>query len=318
MKLTPILILILIIGVVSISGCISIVEPENDTQSINNNQTNPNQNNQTNIHVQNINKSGNIIITTPDNATKTKNKIKDVKNQTTQTPKISKEDIEKEVVRIMKLNEKHLNFTANATLTNKDDGTPYYIVDVYDDYGWFGYFEIDANNGPKGNDKDGYSFDGGAVRGETGDEPTPIDGVMPKLSYNDARKVMDKELENNYSLHDQEYEIKGFLKDNLPYYNITIEEIGEDNTQKTIGTAILDANTGEIISINLKNDDVKKNTTQKVYSVDEAGAYVDITYKGKKVSVRENYPYYSPQNDKIYYSQQEEAEDLIKLVEDMA
>ena len=58
---------------------------------------------------------------------------------------------------------------------------------------------------------------------------------------------------------------------------------------------------------------INNKISEKIYSVDEAGDFVDIVYKGKKVSVRENYPYYSPQNDKIYYSAEEEAEDLYQM-----
>lgn len=57
--------------------------------------------------------------------------------------------------------------------------------------------------------------------------------------------------------------------------------------------------------------------TQKIYQFDEAGEYIETTYKGITVYVRENYPYYNPQNDKIYYSKEEEAEDLYKLSEEM-
>lgn len=57
--------------------------------------------------------------------------------------------------------------------------------------------------------------------------------------------------------------------------------------------------------------------TQKIYQMDEAGDYVETTYKGITVYVRENYPYYNPQNDKIYYSKDEEAEDLYRLSEEM-
>ncbi|MCD7781551.1 MAG: hypothetical protein LUG89_02490 [Methanosphaera sp.] len=57
--------------------------------------------------------------------------------------------------------------------------------------------------------------------------------------------------------------------------------------------------------------------TTKVYEIDEAGDYVQINYKGITVCVRENYPYYNPQNDKIYYSKEEEAEDLYQLAQNM-
>lgn len=58
--------------------------------------------------------------------------------------------------------------------------------------------------------------------------------------------------------------------------------------------------------------------TQKIYQIDEAGDYLETTYKGITVYIRENYPYYNPQNDKIYYTKEEEAEDLYKLSEEMS
>lgn len=317
-KFTPILILILIVGVVSISGCITVLNSnDTPTNTINNNnsQNQPTTEISVKQSVVNVNKSGNIQIGTEDNSKKIKNN--NHKQEDKAQPKISKDEIEKEVVRIMKLGDSYLNFTANATLIYNDDGTPYYIVDVYDDYGWYGYFEINANNGPSGNDKEGYSFDGGAVRGETGDEPTPIKGIMPKLSVNDARQLLDKEVKANYSVNNPSYMVSGFVENNTPYYNITIEETGSNGDTTPKGYAIMDANNGKIINISLeKENNTVNQKNEKVYSVDEAGAYVDIVYKGKQVSVRENYPYYSPQNDKIYYSQEEEAEDLIKHYED--
>ena len=53
--------------------------------------------------------------------------------------------------------------------------------------------------------------------------------------------------------------------------------------------------------------------THKVYQSDEAGDYIETTYNGITVYVRENYPYYNPQNDKIYYSKEEEAQELYEL-----
>lgn len=61
----------------------------------------------------------------------------------------------------------------------------------------------------------------------------------------------------------------------------------------------------------------KSGNTRKVYQMDEAGDYIETTYKGITVYVRENYPYYNPQNDKIYYSEEEEAEDLYQIAEEM-
>ncbi len=57
--------------------------------------------------------------------------------------------------------------------------------------------------------------------------------------------------------------------------------------------------------------------TQKIYQINEAGDYVETTYKGITVYVRENYPYYNPQNDKIYYTKEEESEDLYRLAQEM-
>ena len=57
--------------------------------------------------------------------------------------------------------------------------------------------------------------------------------------------------------------------------------------------------------------------TMKIYQIDEAGDYVETMYKGITVYVRENYPYYNTQNDKIYYSKEEESEDLYRLSEEM-
>lgn len=57
--------------------------------------------------------------------------------------------------------------------------------------------------------------------------------------------------------------------------------------------------------------------TQKIYQSEEAGDYIEENYKGITVYVREKYPYYNAQNDKIYYSKEEEAEDLYQLSQDM-
>ncbi len=59
-------------------------------------------------------------------------------------------------------------------------------------------------------------------------------------------------------------------------------------------------------------------SSSKIYDLEEAGDYVEINYKGITVYVRENYPYYNPQNDKIYYSKEEEAEELYQLSKDMS
>ena len=67
---------------------------------------------------------------------------------------------------------------------------------------------------------------------------------------------------------------------------------------------------------NMSSND-NSGETGKIYQTEEAGDYVETTYKGITVYVRENYPYYNPQNDKIYYSKEEEAEDLYKISEEM-
>lgn len=63
--------------------------------------------------------------------------------------------------------------------------------------------------------------------------------------------------------------------------------------------------------------DESSGNTSKIYQADEAGDYVETTYKGITVYVRENYPYYNPQNDKIYYTKEEEAEDLYAIAREM-
>lgn len=67
---------------------------------------------------------------------------------------------------------------------------------------------------------------------------------------------------------------------------------------------------------NLSSSD-NSGETQKIYQINEAGDYIETTYKGITVYVRENYPYYNPQNDKIYYTKEEESEDLYRLSQEM-
>ena len=62
----------------------------------------------------------------------------------------------------------------------------------------------------------------------------------------------------------------------------------------------------------IKNINNTTNTTSSVYNVSD-----ETTYKGITVYVRENYPYYNPQNDKIYYTKEEEAEDLYAIAKEM-
>lgn len=267
-KITPFLILILIVGVVSISGCIHYVGSE-DNQTVtddllndgsSNVQITPNDTNTEksveSTVVEKVNKSGNIKTGNQSNSNTLKENRKN--NPTNTVPKISKEDMEKEIIRIMKQNDPYLNYTANATLTYIEE-KPIYLVDVYDDYGWYGYFEVDGNNGPSGNDNEGYSFLGGAVRGETGSEATPIQGVMPKISINDARDIMNKEL-SNHNIENTTYNISGYLNGSIPHYNISIENYNESSQENNIiGTAYMNANTGEIIYLNLEIDDIEKN-----------------------------------------------------------
>ncbi len=66
---------------------------------------------------------------------------------------------------------------------------------------------------------------------------------------------------------------------------------------------------------NTTNDE--NGDVHEVYTNEEAGEYVETTYKGIKVCVRENYPYYNPQNDKVYHSKEEEVEELYQLSKDM-
>lgn len=70
-------------------------------------------------------------------------------------------------------------------------------------------------------------------------------------------------------------------------------------------------------SVHNASSDDNDGQTHKIYQLDEAGDYIEQVYKGITVYVRENYPYYNPQNDKIYYSQEEEAEDLYQISKEM-
>lgn len=72
-----------------------------------------------------------------------------------------------------------------------------------------------------------------------------------------------------------------------------------------------------VSSVHNMSSQENSGETQKIYQMDEAGDYIETVYKGITVYVRENYPYYNPQNDKIYYSQEEESEDLYKIAEEM-
>lgn len=334
-KFTPILILLLIIGVVSVSGCIHYVDG-GDTPSIsdvagNNNPidilegNNPSNSDTKNVekNVKNativkINKTGNIKI-----ANESSSKTIKEKHQSTNTtqPKIPKADIEKQVINILKSENPNTDFTTETTLVYIEN-KPIYIIDIYDNQGWYGYLEVDADNGPIGNDLEGYSFNGGAFRDEVNDERTTKNTTNTSneteknslniteenlLQENEIKDIMDNELERNYSIKNPDYNIHTFSENETEFYRIKINALNESSNKNITGNATINAVTGEIISLDITEVD------EKIYSVDEAGAYVDIVYKGKEVSVRENYPYYSPQNDKIYYSAEEEAEDLYQM-----
>lgn len=205
-KFTPILILILIVGVISVSGCISVVDPDN-----------------------------------------------------------------------------------NITIANSDSGI---LQNQSSDT------QIDNNTDNKNNNTDNNNTDD-VNKNES----------KSKISEDDAKNIMNEKLKDKFSITNIKYTFTNITENNVTIYNISIEESSDNGSSTNIASALMNADTGEIINLTLKND---TNTT-KVYSADEAGAYVDIIYKGERVSVRENYPYYSPQNDKIYYSQQEEAEDLYQM-----
>ncbi len=86
-----------------------------------------------------------------------------------------------------------------------------------------------------------------------------------------------------------------------------------------INSIIKNFNSTVITTSSVHNMSSNENSgeTKKIYQIDEAGEYVPLDYKGITVYIRENYPYYNPQNDKVYYSKEEEAEDLFKLSEEM-
>ncbi len=73
-------------------------------------------------------------------------------------------------------------------------------------------------------------------------------------------------------------------------------------------------NTSSVHNMSSKENSGK---TGRIYQIEEAGVYVETSYKGIKVYVRENYPYYNPQNDKVYYSKEEEAEELYQISQEM-
>ncbi|MBE6485825.1 MAG: hypothetical protein E7Z85_03155 [Methanosphaera stadtmanae] len=334
-KYTPILILLLTIGVVSVSGCIHYVDG-GDSPSISNVIGNDNpmdilqgddssnsdaKNTQDSVKkttIAKVNKTGNIKI-----ANESTSKAIKEKQQSTSTtqPKISKVDIEKQIINILKSENPNVDFTTETTLVYIEN-KPIYVIDIYDNQGWYGYLEVDAENGPIGNDQLGYSFNGGAFRDEVNDEgttktttnnsnETEKNGLntteVTLLPEDEIKEKMNSELERNYSIKNPTYVISTFSENNTDFYNITFNALNESSNKNITGNATINAETGEIILLKLVEVD------EKIYSVDEAGDFVDIVYKGKNVAVRENYPYYSPQNDKVYYSAEEEAEDLYQM-----
>ena len=76
-------------------------------------------------------------------------------------------------------------------------------------------------------------------------------------------------------------------------------------------------NTNNSTSSVYNSSNETSGNTSKIYQNDEAGDYVETTYKGITVYVRENYPYYNPQNNKIYYTKEEEAEELYQIAKEM-
>ncbi len=317
-KFTGILILLVIVAVVSLSGCIHYVGQDDNTIDITDLNNSPESNAP---QIENINKSGKIKIA--NQSTSDAIKQANQNNNINIKPKISKEEIETQIIQIIKYYTPNKDFTANATLIYVEN-RPIYIVDIYDAEGWYGYLEVDADKGPAGSSQEGYSFEGGAFRDEVNDKGniensanTP--GKTQKndvnnttiIPENEIKDLLNKELKTNYSIENPDYTIEKFNENNTEFYNVTIDALNKSSNKNVTGNATINAKTGEIISLNITE------VNQKIYSVDEAGDYVDIVYKGKHVSVRENYPYYSPQNDKIYYSQEEEAEDLYQLSLDM-
>lgn len=314
-KFTSILVLLVIIAVVSVSGCVHYVGQENESIDISDINNSPENNLP---QIEKINKSGNIK--TANQSTTKAIKQQNQNNSINIKPKISKEEIETQIIQIIKNDNSNKDFTANATLIYVEN-RPVYIVDIYDQKGWYGYLEVDANNGPTGNSQEGYSFNGGAFRDEVNDKGnientvnTPdknqtdgLNNTTQVLPENEVKQLLDKELKTNYSIENPDYTVQTFNENNTDFYNITINALNQTSNNNITGNATINARTGEIISLNIT--EVK----QKIYSAEEAGDYVDIIYKGTHVSVRENYPYYSPQNDKVYYSQEEEAEDLYQL-----
>ena len=72
-----------------------------------------------------------------------------------------------------------------------------------------------------------------------------------------------------------------------------------------------------VSSVHNMSSNENAGETMKIYQINEAGEYIKTIYKGITVYVREKYPYYNPQNDRIYYTKEEESEDLYRLAEEM-
>ena len=273
-KYTPILILLVIVGVVSVSGCIHYVDGgdtpfsditgndnpidilQQDTPS--NSDTKTIENNVKNTVIVKVNKTGNIKI-----ANESTSKAIKEKHQSTSTaqPKISKEDIEEQVIDIIKSENPNKDFNTETTLIYIEN-KPIYIIDIYDDQGWYGYLEVDADNGPTGNDLEGYSFNGGAFRDEVNDEGTTKttnntsnetkenslnSTEVTLLTENEIKDLVDNELERNYSIENADYNMYNFNENNTEFYNVTIKALNESSNKNITGNATINAETGDII-----------------------------------------------------------------------
>lgn len=268
-----ILTILLIIATIGISGCITPTDNNNTGNTTINNINNTQNNQIVIVKTEKINNSGKIIKTNKANATKIKENKK-INKTASREPKISKEDIEKEIVRIMKLENPNINFTAKVyTITYLEDQTPVYIVDVYDDQGWYGYFEVNGDKGPNGNDKDGYTFLGGAVRDEV--SPNETNGVTPKITHNQAQEIIQKELKEKHNITDVSCNINETQENNTLIYNINITKFNTtSNKEETIANATMNANTGEIISLNIIK---KAETPEKNYTIPDDNTTTEKT-----------------------------------------
>ena len=111
--------------------------------------------------------------------------------------------------------------------------------------------------------------------------------------------------------------------DNTDNVNPTTKDMIKDsNSNNTIKNTTKNNTASKAVKNNTTKSDAKKDTADskksetKIYSSDEAGAFIEMEYNGVKVYVRDHYPYYSPQAGKVYYSAQEEAKDLASMAAD--